>query len=121
MDDSCYCDFERPELYEASRPIARKEHRCYECNRKIAPGERYERVNGKWDDFESLATCYHCLAIREEMEAHLPCFCYTHGGLSEELNVWMIDCRDELQQKSPGVAFKILWWLNDMRKTRTKK
>lgn len=44
---------------------ARKDHRCGECFRAIAPGETYERSAGSWEgDFWTMKTCSHCAALR---------------------------------------------------------
>lgn len=44
---------------------ARKDHRCGECFRAVAPGETYERAAGVWEgDFWTLKSCAHCAALR---------------------------------------------------------
>ena len=53
-----------PRVEHASTPTARKEHRCSECSRIIAPGERYWRWAGLdycGDPFVS-KMCAHCRA-----------------------------------------------------------
>ena len=84
-DDACYCDFERPDVYTVVTPVARVEHECNECGRKISRGERYERARmlyeGRWDCCD---TCHRCLRLREWVKAHVPCFCWLHGRLLED-------------------------------------
>lgn len=78
----CYCDYEPYEFCVTTTPTARKAHRCGECRSTIAGGERYERVSAKWDgQVETLRTCGRCLALREYVEAHVPCFCWAHGEM----------------------------------------
>lgn len=44
---SDYCEI--PEFYSVSWPKAKKEHACCECGSKILIGEKYCRVNAKWE------------------------------------------------------------------------
>lgn len=89
---ACYCDYDLPEFYRASRIHARKEHKCTECGRTIRKGETYENVAGKWDfGFDTFKTCSYCLAIIDILKAQVPCFCLLHGGLYEELAEWERD------------------------------
>lgn len=47
-------------------PVARKEHKCSECNKVIQRGEKYERVVGKYDgDIEAFKTCLVCAEIAD--------------------------------------------------------
>lgn len=69
-------------FYKAARPRARIEHSCGECERKILPGETYERVAGKWEHgFFTSKTCTDCLSMRNSF------FCenYAYGFLWEDL------------------------------------
>lgn len=93
MTAACYCDYDPPRLYKASIVTARKPHRCNECGKMLGAGERYERVNGIWergDTVTSLVTCPRCLAVREYVEAHAPCFCWAHSSMLEdaEETIW---------------------------------
>jgi len=60
---------------------ARKEHKCAECGRTISPGEKYEYVTGRWNDyFQVYKTCADCLSIRDTL------FCnFYFGCIYEEL------------------------------------
>ena len=82
----CYCDFDiRADLYLKTDHVAKKTHRCSECGREIAPGERYERVFGVWEGrADVFKTCGHCLAMREFVSVHVPCFCWSHGDMRSE-------------------------------------
>ena len=94
MTAACYCDYDPPRLYKASIVTARKPHRCNECGKMLGAGERYERVNAIWerdDTVTSLVTCPRCLAVREYVEAHAPCFCWRHGCVLD-------DARDTLNE-----------------------
>lgn len=73
----------QPEFYNEKMPIARKQHICGECGRKIERGEPYENFSGKWEDtFSTYKTCNNCLSIRDEF------FCegWSFGFLYE--NLW---------------------------------
>ena len=46
---------------------ARKSHTCTECGEEIKAGNKYERVDGLWDDdWETFKTCWICLKIRND-------------------------------------------------------
>lgn len=98
----CYCDYGVPDFYTKSRPIARKKHKCDECGSTIWPGDRYEKVAGKWDEFQTFKTCVHCLAVRDVLEANMECFCWSHGGFWEEINEWW-----DYTELPPGIRFKV--------------
>ena len=68
MSCSCvYVDgYELPEFSDSRIYKAKKDHVCTECYRKILPGEKYERVFGKWDGaVETYKTCSDCLSVRD--------------------------------------------------------
>lgn len=55
-------------VYRERDLVARREHRCSECDRMIHVGERYQRVEGRVDDeWLRYATCRHCQALSEAM------------------------------------------------------
>ncbi|UCE99958.1 MAG: hypothetical protein JSV82_02515 [Planctomycetota bacterium] len=100
MDCSCDVGFDDygdyPEFYNESTPIARKEHKCFECGRMITKGEKYHCASGKWNiKIETYKTCGDCLSIREQffgngwnfgnviwdLEEHIS---ETDAGLSQE-------------------------------------
>lgn len=55
-----------PEFYRSAIVTARKEHQCYECDRQIIVGQKYERVRGTWEGhFDWHTTCLDCVALAE--------------------------------------------------------
>lgn len=68
MTCNCSVDwYDQPELYRVKTITARKPHRCCECHQEIAPGQRYELVDGKWaGQWGHFATCEPCARIRDD-------------------------------------------------------
>jgi hypothetical protein len=97
----CYCDYEPARLYSARVYVARKTYVCDECSRAIAPGTKYERVFGIWDDPTTYLTCARCLDLREYVAAHVPCFCWAHGNVIEDA----IATADQYARDAPGLLF----------------
>ena len=59
-------DGDGSEFFEITEPKARKPHKCYECGIMINPGDRYERVAGKWEgEFATFETCLFCVEVRK--------------------------------------------------------
>lgn len=82
----CYCDYESPEFYISEIRRARKNHKCDECGCKILPRERYEHVSGKWNgSVGTWNTCCRCLDLREFVVSHVPCSCWSHGNMIEDV------------------------------------
>ena len=108
MTDSCYCDYgERADFYKATRHTARKQHRCYECDHPILPGERYEAVSSLYDGyFERSRTCPRCLDVREYVTAHAPCFCWLRGSMLD-------DAKDTLERYGRESAG---FWIGGMKR-----
>lgn len=101
----CECDYDSPVVYHQHQYVARKEHRCSECRRVIAPGERYESTFGIWErEGHTYKTCSHCLAIREWVTAHVPCTCWAHGNVLEDAR----DTVENYAHQAPGFAFGYL-------------
>lgn len=49
------------ECYTTKFPVARKEHKCEFCRKKIAVGEKYSCFSGKYDgEFFNRKTCLPC-------------------------------------------------------------
>ena len=98
----CYCDYDPATIYKASRPTARKPHVCEECGRQIQPGERYESVFGVWENKgNTYHTCRHCLALRDYVQAHVPCFCWAHGSTIEDA----METARSFAHEAPGFLF----------------
>lgn len=54
-------DYDYWEFYNEYTPTARKDHRCQECGRTIAKGEKYCTQGGLNDGhFQWYKTCAHC-------------------------------------------------------------
>src|SRR4030066_192878 len=65
---------------------ARKEHSCYECRRKISPGETYQRTTAMWHRGEGIDTykvCRHC--VQAEKWLARECGGWLYGGVLEDL------------------------------------
>lgn len=59
------CD-ERVEVLQEKDRVGRKEHRCSECRRTIAPGETYHYEFGKLEgEAVTYRTCAHCMVARQ--------------------------------------------------------
>lgn len=104
MSYGCYCDYDSySTIYEATIvKAARKEHECYECRRRILPGESYESVFAVTDgEASTTKTCSHCLALREWVKAHVPCFCWAHGNVMEDA----IETARGYAHEAPGLLF----------------
>ncbi len=98
--DECYCDYgDPPRVYSLRQRVARKRHKCEECNRLIEPGETYEYVFGVWDYPETIKTCSHCVALRQYVDAHVPCFCWMHGNLIDDA----LETLREYAHECPGL------------------
>lgn len=99
---SCYCDYDQPEFFRSSQHKARKDHRCYECGRKIPPGEVYERSVGKWDgQISSHAVCLGCVTLRSYTESNVPCVCWLYGSMIEDC----LGAVKEYAHELPGMLF----------------
>lgn len=106
MSNACYCDYDGlPSVYRESQHVARKQHVCYECRRKIKAGEKYEYVFSVYDGAaQEIRTCQHCLAIRDWVTAHVPCFCIYHGNILDDAR----DAVYEYSHEAPGLVFGYL-------------
>ena len=100
--DFCYCDIEPASVYRATTHVARKPHKCVECHAQVKPGERYERVFAIWDcEVQIIITCPRCLALREFVRAHVPCWCFNHYNMRDEA----LDVARAIAHEAPGVLF----------------
>ena len=112
----CYCDFESPDFYRTNNVgAARKVHRCYECGSKISIGDSYEYKIGKWDgDVRTYKTCRRCVALRDWVKAHVPCFCWMHGSMLEDA----YNTVDTYCGEAPGLMFGFMRKLYAVRSNR---
>ena len=103
---ACVCDYDdQPSVYRRGEHTARMQHRCTECGGPIAPGERYERVFAVWDgDPASVRTCCRCVALRDFVVAHIPCSCWAHGHLLDDMQAEV----DYYWRQAPGLLMGYL-------------
>lgn len=100
---SCHCDYDAPSFYCAETRRARKRHTCYECGSWIHPKETYEHVRGRWDwDMGSYDTCCRCVEMRQWATISVPCFCWGHGDLHENV----ANMVEEVRGHVPGFFFE---------------
>lgn len=105
---SCFCDYDAPSVYRRSTPIARKRHYCEECSGFIEPGEQYEYVAGKWDDFGTFKTCIRCHDLRQWVKNNVPCLCWAHGNIWEDCYYAVEDAHQRARGEVPGLMFGFL-------------
>ena len=100
---ACYCgDYSAPEFFIQHRSKAKKIHRCYECGSEIQKGESYQADSGKWEgDVMTYKTCHRCMALRDFVQAHIPCFCWGFGNMREDVLNAALEHADE----APGLLF----------------
>src|SRR4051812_40649558 len=78
----CSCDWDPPEFSRTLSRVARKVHKCYECARKISPGERYQSVSGKWSgQLSQFNICVGCSAGIEWLSEE--CGCWEYGNVAQ--------------------------------------
>jgi hypothetical protein len=83
MTASCYCDndYEGFDFCSLFTRVARKLHKCTECNGPIRKGDRYEVVRGlSAGMFVTHKVCPRCLTLRNHLEQS-ECFCCGYGDL----------------------------------------
>jgi len=103
---SCFCDYDPPEFYCRSTPKAKKKHYCFECRGIIAAGETYEYVSGKWEGyFSAFKTCIRCVDLRTWVKNNVPCLCWAHGNLWEDLFDTVEDAQRRAGSEAPGLLF----------------
>ncbi|MDL2267955.1 hypothetical protein LJC46_08235 [Desulfovibrio sp. OttesenSCG-928-G15] len=97
-----------PEAFNSVNRKARKEHKCFECGRKILPGEMYCYESGIWEGTPgSFKTCLDCASVREAL------FCsFVYGGLWYDVRTFVFDFQDELpwakfSQFTPAARAKV--------------
>ena len=92
--ESCSCDGDPASFYISEDRKARKQHKCYECRAVIEPGERYEHARGCWEGtISTFKTCVLCLEIRQWARISVPCFCFNHGDLLENIRDMVTEVR----------------------------
>ena len=84
-------------------------HHCFECGNEIAPGQKYERVTALYDGlFGTFKTCQRCRNLRVWVQNNVPCLCWAHGNMHEDLK----NAIDEAYYRAPdeviGLRFGFL-------------
>lgn len=54
-----------------------------------------------WDRVDTFKTCSRCLALRDWVKAHVPCFCWHHDNMIEDA----IETCDHYSPEAPGLLF----------------
>jgi hypothetical protein len=105
----CYCDYEPCEVYSARVARARKAYRCEECRAEIVPGEHYERAFGisYGMTFEAF-TCARCCDLRQWVKNNVPCTCWAHGNLHEDLRNSVEAAASRAPDETRGLRFGFL-------------
>lgn len=57
---------ETPIISRQEYPIAQKEHICCECSSIISKGEKYQKITGLWDNFQTYKSCMICADARDK-------------------------------------------------------
>lgn len=80
-------DGEGWKVFRSEWRTARKQHACYDCGRKIEPGERYYFATGisndDWRRWDTYRECAHCQYAAKWLLAE--CGGYLFGGILEDL------------------------------------
>lgn len=105
----CYCDdSESFSVYSARIVCARKPHKCYECSAPIKPGDRYEYSFGVYDGYGySHHTCERCLDIRQFIKNSIPCFCWAHGSLHDDVENIISEAYYQAADEVRGLRFGV--------------
>lgn len=111
MSDDCFCDYDPPSFYFQRERKARKVHTCDECARNIVPGETYEIVTARWPNYsdrvDTMKTCSHCVEMRTFVENSVPCFCWMHHSLHDDIRATVEDAYDRARDEIRGFGFKL--------------
>ena len=85
-------------LLSSKQVMAKKEHICCECHRKILSGERYLKEVCLFDgEFEQYKTCSDCHSVRE----HLFCSFY-YTMLWDSVHEFIVEDADNLPYAKIG-------------------
>lgn len=111
MAIDCWCDYDSdpPDFYRVKIQRAKKTHKCYECSGTIIPGEQYEYVSGMWYGYMDIfKTCERCFDLRTWVKNNVPCFCWAHGNLSEDMQLAINDAISRAREETRGLKFAFL-------------
>ena len=89
------CDYEPTAFFRQIMRKAKKIHTCYECLRKIQPGEKYEYAIAKQDgEIWSAKTCPDCLSMRDTFYDG----CYYFGNIWDVLAEHIYEMNGEISE-----------------------
>lgn len=122
MSIDCFCDYDMPSVSSRSNPRARKRHSCSECGSPILPGEQYEYVFGVWDgDASIFKTCERCTDLRQWVQNNVPCLCWAHGSLLDDLEEAIVAAQYRAPLETVGLRFGFLRRRETLRKVRRER
>lgn len=80
-------DCDLPDVYVERMVVARKQYGCVECQHRIFPGEKYQRIKGLWGgEWATYSTCECCARARCALADELDFGeCVAIGSLAEEM------------------------------------
>lgn len=105
----CSCDYDPADFYCASIRKARKPHKCEECSGSILPGEQYEDVRGAWDgNLSQFKTCSRCVDLRTWVRNNVPCVCWAHGNMHDDLRETVREASWRAGEEVSGLRFGFL-------------
>ncbi|BBB99363.1 hypothetical protein [Bradyrhizobium elkanii] len=105
----CVCDYDPADFYCATIRRARKPHKCEECSGAILAGESYENVRGSWDRcISEFKTCSRCVDLRTWVRNNVPCVCWAHGNLHEDLRETVQEAHWRAKDEVTGLRFGFL-------------
>lgn len=77
-------DGDQASVFRSHVVKARKPHKCFECGVSVQPGDRYERVSGKWDnEWATYSFCLPCSEIGNEFSDNGRSFGFLWEGMEE--------------------------------------
>ena len=121
MDCSCEIDasdcgdYEPCAFINEKSHVARKPHRCSECRRTIAPGERYQYISGKWGgSLDVFKVCSDC----EQARAVFFTNGYPLGAIWDEISSLVYDTNGDIPEAcisrlTPRAREKVCEWVED--------
>lgn len=122
MSYDCYCDYEPATFYNSAMRKAKKVHRCEECCGEIRPGEVYEYVSGLWDGMLStFKTCPRCVDLRTWVKNNIPCTCWAHGNLHDDLQETVTTAAWRAKEETIGLRFGFLRRLTAIKKFNAQR
>jgi hypothetical protein len=105
----CFCDYDQPEFYRTARPRARKSYKCYECGAPIQPGESYRYDVAKWEgEVDTFKTCGDCSSLEQWVRNNVPCVCWAHGNMLEDLRNDVEAACERAPKETVGLFFGFL-------------